>query len=233
MYNVRSSALKCVDERPRQRAAVDRLQDRRLDLDEAFVVEEAADRGDDLGARDEDLAGLLVGHQVQLAVAQARLGVGQPGVLVGRRAQRLGQQLPVVDLDRQLAAAGLEDRAVDAQQVAEVERDQRVERLLAEHVARARAAGSGPCGRRGPGTPPCPARGARAGGRRRARAPRSPRRVRVLRAGAFASAIGVTPAYACGNGSTPASRSASSLRRRVASSSEASLASTSMPLRSW
>src|SRR4051812_22270561 len=44
--------------------------------------------------------------------------------------------------------------------------------------------------------------------------------------GALASAIGVTPGYACGNGSTPASRIASSLRRRVASSSEASLAST-------
>ena len=131
---MRSSALKCVDERARQRAAVDRLQHRRLDLDEALVVEEAADRGDDLRARDEDLAGLLVGHQVELAVAQARLGVRQPVVLLRRRAQRLRQQLPVVDLDRQLAAAGLEDRAVGAEQVAEVERDERVERLLAEHV---------------------------------------------------------------------------------------------------
>ena len=45
-------------ERARQCAAVDRLQDRGLDLDEALVVEEAADRGDDLGARDEDLARL-------------------------------------------------------------------------------------------------------------------------------------------------------------------------------
>ena len=35
-------------ERPGQRAAVERLQHRRLDLDEALVVEEAADRGDDL-----------------------------------------------------------------------------------------------------------------------------------------------------------------------------------------
>ena len=37
-------------------------------------------------------------------------------------------------LHRQLAAAGLEDGAVGADQVAEVERDEPVERLLAEHV---------------------------------------------------------------------------------------------------
>ena len=48
----------------------------------------------------------------------------RPVVLLRRRTQRLRQQRPVVDLDRQLAAAGLEDRAVDAEQVAEVERDE-------------------------------------------------------------------------------------------------------------
>ena len=37
------------DERPRQRAAVERLQHRRLDLEEALVVEVAADRGDRSG----------------------------------------------------------------------------------------------------------------------------------------------------------------------------------------
>src|SRR5215211_3865798 len=63
-------------ERPPNAAAVDRLQDRRLDLDEPLVVEEAADRGDDLRARDEQLARLLVGHQVELAVAVTGLDVG-------------------------------------------------------------------------------------------------------------------------------------------------------------
>ena len=108
-------------ERPRQRAAVDRLQHRRLDLDEALVVEEPAHRGDDLRAGEEQLARLLVGDQVELALAEARLGVGQAVVLLGRRAQRLGQQRPVLDRDRQLAAAGPEDGAVGADQVAEVE----------------------------------------------------------------------------------------------------------------
>ena len=122
-------------ERTRQRAAVDRLQDRRLDLDEALVVEETSDCGDDLGARDEDLARLRVGHQVQLAVPEAGLGVREAVVLLGRRAQRLRQQCPFADRDGQLAAARLEDRAVGPDQVAEVHREQPLERLVAQDVA--------------------------------------------------------------------------------------------------
>ena len=169
-------------ERAGQCPAVDRLQDRGLDLDEALVVEEAPDRGDDLGARDEDLARLRVGDQVELAVAQARLGVRQPVVLLGRRAQRLRQQRPLADRDRQLAAAGLEDRAVGADEVAEVHRQQALERLVAEDVASRLQLDPARCGRRGRGTPSSPGRGARAGGRRRAPARRSRRRVRVLHA---------------------------------------------------
>ena len=121
-------------ERPRERAAVDRLEHRRLDLDEAALVEEAPHRRDHAGARDEQLARLLVGHQVELALAEARLGVGEPVVLLGRRAQRLGQHGDVLEAQRQLAAAGAEDDAVDPDQVAEVERDEPVEGLAAEHV---------------------------------------------------------------------------------------------------
>jgi hypothetical protein len=51
-------------------------------------------------------------------VAEPRLDVGQAVVLLGRRAQRLGQQLPVLDLQRQLAAARAEDGAVGADDVA-------------------------------------------------------------------------------------------------------------------
>ena len=163
-------------ERQRRAAAVDRLQHRRLDLDEAALVEPGADRGDDLGPRHEDLARVLVRDQVELAVAEAGLDVGQPVVLLGRRAQRLGQQLVALELQRELAAAGAEDRAVGADQVAEVEREQAL--AAAPRPARrgARAAASGRCGRRGRGTPPCPGRGGRRGGRRCGRGPRSPRR---------------------------------------------------------
>ncbi len=110
-------------ERPRQRAAVDRLQDRRLDLDEALVVEEAADRGD-------DLARVMKSSRVSsLAIRSSsrwrkRVSVSvRPWCFSGGGRRDLASSVPVVDLDRQLAAAGLEDRAVGADQVAEVERE--------------------------------------------------------------------------------------------------------------
>ena len=67
-------------------------------------------------------------------MAVARLDVGEAVVLVGRRAQRLGEQREVVELERELAAARAEDGAVGAEQVAEVEVEQARHPLLAEHV---------------------------------------------------------------------------------------------------
>ena len=55
-------------------------------------------------------------------------------VLVGRRAQRLREHGEVVDAQRQLAARGCERGAVDADEVAEVEVEQALHALLAEHV---------------------------------------------------------------------------------------------------
>ncbi len=122
------------DERPRQGAAVDRLQDRRLDLDEAVAVEQAPDLRDHLGPGDEGLAHVGVGDQVELAMAVARLDVGEPVVLVRQRPQALGERLPGVDAQGELAAAAHEGGAVDADVVAEVHRDQQLVHVLAEHV---------------------------------------------------------------------------------------------------
>jgi hypothetical protein len=74
-------------ERARHRAAVQRLQHGGLDLDEPVLVEVPAHGGDDPRPCLEELAGLGVGHEVELALAEARLDVAQPVVLVGRRAQ--------------------------------------------------------------------------------------------------------------------------------------------------
>ena len=49
------------------------------------------------GARDEHLAHLRVGDQVQVALTVAGLDVRQPVVLLGQRPQRLGQQREVLD----------------------------------------------------------------------------------------------------------------------------------------
>src|SRR3954452_8504014 len=121
-------------ERAGERAAVDRLQHRRLDLDEAVVVEVAAGGGDRLRARDEQRPRVLVGDEVELAVAEAGLRVLQPVELLGRRAQALGEHGEVLDAQAELAAARAEREPVDADQVAEVEVEQLRHALRAEHV---------------------------------------------------------------------------------------------------
>ena len=122
-------------EGPGQGAAVERLQDRRLDLDEAVFVEPAAHLADGARPEREDAPALLVGDQVELAAAVAGLGVLEAVELVGRRAQALGEQTPVVDRQRQLAAAaGRHRRPLDPDDVAEVEVDEQLEGLGAEQV---------------------------------------------------------------------------------------------------
>ena len=90
------------DEGLGQGAAVQRLQHRRLHLDEAARVEEAADGGDDLRALEEHLARVVVGGQVEVPLAVARLDVGEPVVLLGQRAQRLAEELQ--DVRRRLSS---------------------------------------------------------------------------------------------------------------------------------
>ena len=80
-------------------------------------------------------AALLVGDQVELAAAEAGLGVLEAVELVGRRPQALGEQAPAVDRQRELAAApGRHRGALDADDVAEVEVDQQLVGLGPEQV---------------------------------------------------------------------------------------------------
>ena len=74
-------------------------------------------------------------------------------------------------------------RAVDADQIAEVEREQQLEALRAEHVHARVQLDLAACGRRGPGTPPCRRRAARRCDRRRGGARRFPRRAPGARTG--------------------------------------------------
>ena len=64
-----------------QRAAIERLEHRGLDLEEAVIVEPAAGLGDGARPDPEDLASLLVGDQIELAAAITGLGVLQPCLL--------------------------------------------------------------------------------------------------------------------------------------------------------
>ena len=187
-------------ERARRGAAVDRLQHRRLDLDEAGVVEEAPDRGDHLGARDEHGARLLAGHQVELAVAVAGLDVGEPVVLVGRRAQRLRQQREVVELERELAAARCGRRSRRRRSGRRGRGRAAAPSAPRRARRRARGAASCPSGRPRRGTRPCPVRGARPGARRCGRARRSPRRRRASSCGALTRRSARRPGTRAGTG---------------------------------
>ena len=123
------------DEGPRQGAAVERLQNGRLDLDEAVLVEPAADLADGAGAQGEEAAALLVGHQVELALPVAGLDILEAVELAGRRPQALRQQSPAVDRQRQLTAApGRQSRPLDPDDVADVEVDEQLEGLGPEQV---------------------------------------------------------------------------------------------------
>ncbi len=121
-------------ERARRCAAGHPLQDRRFHLDVAALVEVVADRRHDLGPHREDLARALVRHQVELALTVADLGVGDAVEEVGWVAQRLCKQHALAHLERQLAALGHVEIALDPDQVADVEVFDPVERLLSERV---------------------------------------------------------------------------------------------------
>ena len=109
------------DERPGVGAAGLDVQHRRLDLDEAALVQRAAEAGDHRVADLEGAPRLVVDDQVGVALTEAGVGVGEPVPLVGQRPDGLGQQFDLLDLHRQLALAGGHDGAVDADPVAEVE----------------------------------------------------------------------------------------------------------------
>ena len=121
-------------ERTRRGTPVQGLEHGRFDLDEPLGIEKAPHGGDHVGARHEQLPSLLVGQQVQLALAEAGLDIGQPVMFLGRRPQRLGQQRERVDAQRQLAPPRAQGGPVDADQVAQIEPEQSLHRLGPQDV---------------------------------------------------------------------------------------------------
>ncbi len=96
------------------------LEDGRFDLQEAPLVQEVADGGDDAAAQAEDVAHGGVGHEVEVALAIAHLHVLKAVPLLGRGAQGLGQEGVLAGLHCDLAAASTEERAGHAHEVADV-----------------------------------------------------------------------------------------------------------------
>ncbi len=79
------------------------VQHRRLDLDVAASVERAPEAGDDLVAHLEGAPGVGVDGEVDVTLAEPGVRIGEAVPLVGQRAERLGEQVDTVGLDRQLA----------------------------------------------------------------------------------------------------------------------------------
>src|SRR5437763_912545 len=91
-------------ERPCEGAAVARLQNRCLDLNESVRVQETTDRRNHPRAKNEVGARLLVHQQVEIALAVPELDVGETVEDVRERRTDPREQLEPVDGERGLAA---------------------------------------------------------------------------------------------------------------------------------
>jgi hypothetical protein len=113
------------DERAGDGPAGLRLQDGRLDLDEVFRRHDLPQDGQRLEADVEDAAAVLVGQQVDLALAVPDLSRIDAVPLVGQRPERLGQDFHVVHVDRELTSPAGDHFTDDADPVTQV--DQRLD----------------------------------------------------------------------------------------------------------
>ena len=124
-------------ERARCRPSVQRLQNRRLDLDVTPIIQETPDRGHQPGPLTKDLAHLRVDDEVHVPLAVPEFLVGHlvedPSVGLldhGKGAQSLGEQFQAFGVDRQLAHLRAERVALHAHDVADIE--QALENVVVE-----------------------------------------------------------------------------------------------------
>src|SRR4029079_8195515 len=94
---------------------------RRLDLDEAPRIEEAADGGHYLAADEEGAPRLLVHEQVEVTLAITSLRVDDPVVRVRQGPLDLRQELELRHRERRLAGVGLRRVPAHADDVAQVD----------------------------------------------------------------------------------------------------------------
>ena len=99
-------------------AAGHALQHRRFDLEEVPFIQPAAHGAHHAGAAAEGFAGLGRHDQVEVALAVARLHIGQTMPLIRQGLEALGQHRPGRHLHRQLTPVGAAQGAAHADQVA-------------------------------------------------------------------------------------------------------------------
>ena len=108
------------DERPRGRAAGQRLQHRRLDLKEAAPLQRRTHRAYHRDPLAGDGAGLRTHDEIDIALPHAGF-FAHLLVRHGKRPQRLGNDLPGIGEHREFAAAGADHLAVHENDVTEVD----------------------------------------------------------------------------------------------------------------
>src|SRR5579875_52349 len=118
-------------------AARNGMQHRRLDFEKTAWQELASQRRDDQAAAAQCRAALGVHDQVEIALAVAQFDIGQPVILLGQRAQRLGEHRETRRVYRQLAAWGPSHDTLDTDQIPDVEKLENRQTLRVEPVAMA------------------------------------------------------------------------------------------------
>ena len=108
-------------EGPGGRSPRERLHHRRLHLDEAAPVEEAADEGDDLRPDLEGAPGFRRDDEIDVTLPIFPLDIREAVPLVGKRAERLRQKIERGRLDGKLSRPRPEDRSRDTHVVAEIQ----------------------------------------------------------------------------------------------------------------
>ena len=121
--------------RTRVAAAGNLLQHGGLDIDEATLIEQATNGGDDLRTGSKNGAHLGIGDQVHVPLPVANLHVLQAMPFLGQRAQRFRQQPKRMHFERDLAPFGAKNRACHPDDIASVQVGKSSELFLAEDVA--------------------------------------------------------------------------------------------------
>src|SRR5690606_14056482 len=102
-------------------AAADGVEERGLHLEEAALVEEAAEGLHDGGARPEGLGDLGVREEIDVTLAVALLDVLEAVPLGGRREHRLGHVAIAIGAEGEGAGLRLDGGAFDEDVIGEVE----------------------------------------------------------------------------------------------------------------
>ncbi len=103
------------------RAADERVERRRFDLEKAVLVEDGASGADDLRAGAEHVGDVGARDEIDVPLAVARLDVLQAVPLLGERTERFRQEAERLRLDRQLARLRYGERPLHLDEVADVD----------------------------------------------------------------------------------------------------------------